>query len=546
MYIRFKTSKKAKFPTIQIVEGVREGKKVKQKTIAHLGVVKGQNDLRKLLQLAENLIQKLEKEGVEIEQKVRVKQLIHKMRIYDGFGLVVDKLMRMTGFSQVIGSSQGRHQFNLEEIVKLIIVQRLDLPSSKLRTHERQEDHGFFGINLQNLYRTMDVIEPLSNNLQKKAFDVVRSVSSAPLDCFFFDVTTLYFESVSQDELRDFGFSKDQKQHSVQIVLALVVDSEGNPIAYETFKGNLAETKTLVPVLETLRDRFSIKNVTVVCDRGMASKPNIEALQASGFHFVIASKLRSVSKKLRINDRQACQPLPNQAHLPEEEKTLFRTMPHPQYADTLLIVTYSPSRAAKDKEDRERLLEKLQCKLDNAPNETSVKKVISNSGYKKYTTVKQGSSVGLNQKAIDEDALWDGFHGIALSNSAGLSVEEALSRYKDLWRVEEAFRIAKCTLKTRPIFHWKPQRIRAHVLLCFLTLFMERFLEFRLRQAGTPLTADRIRYALAGVHSTVFEERGTNKQGKMESALSEDAEKIFKLLELPIKRTTSLTSPCCA
>lgn len=75
---------------------------------------------------------------------------------------------------------------------------------------------------------------------------------------------------------------------------------------------------------------------------------------------------------------------------------------------------------------------------------------------------------------------------------------------------------------------------------------MERFLEFRLRQAGTPLTPDRIRYALAGVHTAVFEEKDTNKQGKMESALSEDAEKIFKLLELPLNRSTSLTTPCCA
>lgn len=545
MYIRFKTSKKAKFPTLQIVEGVREGKKVKQKTIAHLGVIKGQKDLQKLLQLAENLIQKLEKEGLEVEHKVRVKQLMHKMTVYDGFGLVVDRLMHLIGFSQVIKSAQGRRQFNLEETVKLIMVQRLDLPSSKLRTCERQEEHGFLGINLQNMYRTMDAIEPLSNDLQKKAFEAVHA-SSVLLDCFFFDVTTLYFESVNQDELRDFGFSKDQKHHSVQIVLALVVDSEGNPIAYETFKGNLAETKTLVPVLESLRDRFSIKNVTVVCDRGLASKPNIEALQTSGFHFVIATKLRSISKKLGVNDPLACKPLPSQLHLPKEERTLFRTMPHPQYANTLLIVTYSPSRAAKDKEDRERLLEKLQHKLEDPPTEASVKKVMSNSGYKKYTTVKQGSSVALNQKAIDEDAAWDGFHGIAVSNSAGLSVEEALSRYKDLWHVEEAFRIAKCTLKTRPIFHWKPQRIKAHVLLCFLTLFIERFLEFRLRQAGTALSPDRIRYALACVHTTMFEEKDTNKQGKMESALSEDAEKIFKLLDLPIGRSTSLTTPCCA
>ena len=546
MYVRLKYSKKAKYPTIQIVRGVRNGKSVRQEIVAHLGVVKGQKDLEKLRLLADNLLLRLEKEGLEIEPKIRIKQLMHKMTVYDGFGLVVDQFMKLTGFSEIIKNAQGRRQFDLEEVVKLIISQRLDLPSSKLRTHQRQGEHGFSEIDLQNMYRAMDAIEPLSRDFQKKAFDTVRAFSPAIVDCFFFDVTTLYFESVEQDELKEFGFSKDQKYHSVQVVLALVVDSEGNPLGYEVFKGNLAETKTLIPVFERLKKDFAIQNVTVVCDRGLASKPNVEALQISGFRFVIASKLRSMSKVLKLNDRSLCKSLDSQIHFPEEEKVLFRTLAHPQYSDTLLIVTYSPSRAVKDKEDRERLLEKLKDKLNHSNNESSVKQVISNAGYKKYTNVKRGSSIELNQKKIDEDASWDGFHGIAVSNSADLTVEQALSRYKELWHVEEAFRIAKNTLKTRPIFHWKPHRIKSHVLLCFLTLFIERFLEFRLRQGGTPLTPDRIRRALSGVHTTIFEEKDTNREGKMESALSEDAQKIFKLLGLPIDRKTSLDQKCCA
>jgi transposase len=110
------------------------------------------------------------------------------------------------------------------------------------------------------------------------------------------------------------------------------------------------------------------------------------------------------------------------------------------------------------------LIEKLKKKLASSSDESSVKKVISNGGYKKFTNIKEGSLVTLNEKAIEEDAQWDGFHGIAVSNSAKLGIEEALSRYRDLWRVEEAFRIVKCTLKTRPIFHWVPHRIKSHIL----------------------------------------------------------------------------------
>jgi transposase len=536
MYIRMKTSKRAKYPTIQIVEGVREGKKVKQRTVAHLGVVKNQRDLQKLKNLAEKLIERLEKEGLDVTPKVELNKLSHKETIYDGFGLVVDRLMDLTGFSKLIRSVQGKRQYDLEEIIKLILVQRFDSPGSKLRTCERQESHGFYGIGLQQIYRSMDAIKTLDSEIQKQAFDVACNISEKSVDCFFFDVTTLYFESVSQDELKDFGWSKDQKFHQVQVVFAIVIDSQGLPIAYEVFNGNLAETKTLVPVLENLRNRFSINNVTVVCDRGMASKPNIEALQGAKFHFVIATKLRSISKKLKINDLTAYSELPNQKDIADEEKVFVRTMKHPQYEETLLIATYSPKRARKDKEDRDRLLEKLRKKLSDASSEAAVKKVISNSGYKKFTDVKKGSLITINEQAIEEDAKWDGFHGIAVSNSSKLTVEEALSRYRDLWMIEEAFRVTKCTLKTRPIFHWSPHRIKAHLLLCFINLFFERFLELLLQNRNVRLTPDRIRYALSRVHTITFEDKVTKKQWLMESNLSEDAEKIFQTLGISTER----------
>lgn len=540
MYVRLKHSKKAKYPTMQIVEGVREGNKVRQRTIAHLGVVKGEKDLQKLRKLAENLIERLEKEGLPPEPKVTLKAIKHKKTTYDGFNKAVDRLMDITGFTSVIQSKQGRHKFDVTEIVKLILTQRFDLPSSKLRTYERQAEHGFSEIHLQHIYRAMDAIEGLEGEIQKQAFCSVKKYSGKPVDCFFFDVTTLYFESVQQDSIRDFGFSKDQKYHLVQVVFALVVDSQGMPLAYETFKGNLAETKTLIPVLEKLRERFSVANVTVVCDRGLASKTNVEALQTSQFHFVIASKLRSMSKTLKLNDITTYTAMPNQDHIPEEERSFFRLLPHPQYSDTTLIATYSPSRAYKDRDDRDRLLAKLRKKIDNSSNETTIKNVISNGGYKKFTTVKAGSLITINEEAVEADALWDGFHGIAVANSAKLSPVEALSRYRDLWHVEEAFRVAKCTLKTRPIFHWAPHRIEAHMLLCFMNLFIERFLELLLRKNGTPLTPDRIRHALSLVHTTTFEDESTGREGIMQSVLVEDAIKIFQALGLSIERNTTL------
>jgi transposase len=257
--------------------------------------------------------------------------------------------MELTGFSKIIREAQGKNEFDLEETVKLMVTQRLDLPSSKLRTYERQLDHGFEEIDLHHLYRAMDTIEPLKDQIQGQAFKSACSINNFQVDCFFFDVTTLYFESVT-----------------------------------------------------------------------------------------------------------------------------------------------------------------------------------------------------LNQAAIDADAAWDGFHGIAVSNSAKLNTTEALGRYRDLWHVEETFRLAKSTLKARPIFHWASHRIKSHILLCFITLFFERFLEVLLRQKSTPLTPDRIRYSLSKIHTMHFKDSTTNKQGKMESNLPEDAEKIFMAIGISTERTVGTNSGCCA
>jgi transposase len=105
------------------------------------------------------------------------------------------------------------------------------------------------------------------------------------------------------------------------------------------------------------------------------------------------------------------------------------------------------------------------------------------------------------------------------------------------WSIEESFRVAKSTLKTRPIFHWAPHRIKSHVLLCFINLFLERFLELLLRRKNLKLTPDRIRQALS--HTITFEDKLTKRQGIMESGLSEDAEKIFQTLGISTKRKTA-------
>lgn len=546
MYIRLKTSKNAKNPTVQIVEGYREGKKVKQRTVASLGVIKRPEDKKRLQQLAESLIRRLDKFEISTSEltKVHIEALKHQETIYNGNRIVTEKILDIIGFSEVIKKVKGRQSYNVLDIVSLIIANRLHAPSSKLRIFERQNDYGYQAIELQHVYRAMDKILPMKGELLNQAFNTANDGAQS-IECMFFDVTTLYFESVKADSkndkegIRDFGWGKDGKFKEVQIVLALVVNKEGVPLAYETFRGNTGETKTLIPVLKELRKSFKIKKVTIVCDRAMASKGNVDALRDEKFSFILACKLRSLSKKLKINDLSEFDEMSDQKNIESAEGVLIRTLKHPSYENCHLVVTYSPKRARKDKIDRERIVEKVKIALKGKEDD-SIKKLISNSGYKRYINFKKGSDFSLNEKKIKEDEEWDGFHGISVSDDAGVSFVDALSLYRGLWRVEEAFRVGKCTIKTRPIFHWTPKRIRAHVLLCFLTLFAERYLELMLRREETPMTPDKIRYAISQIHSIHFRDEVTGKQAIMDSMISEDGKAIYRALGLSLEPETVL------
>ena len=186
MYVQLKSSKQSRNKTLQIVRGIREGKKVKQQVIASLGIIEDKNNLKKLLKLAENLIRKIDELWIKSPAKIDLANLLHTTTVYDGFGMVVSQMMQLTRFSKILATAQGKRKFDLEEAVKLIITQRWALPSSsKLPTYQRQNEQGFEGVDLQNIYHAMDAIEPLEKSIQAKAFHTARSTSHSLIDSLF-------------------------------------------------------------------------------------------------------------------------------------------------------------------------------------------------------------------------------------------------------------------------------------------------------------------------------------------------------------------------
>jgi transposase len=217
-----------------------------------------------------------------------------------------------------------------------------------------------------------------------------------------------------------------------------------------------------------------------------------------------------------------------------------------EYEGKKLLVSYSDKRARKDKFEREKGIQKLRDKLSK---NRSVKSQLSNQGYKKYLQLKQTTqdskdttkkscdiSIVLNEEKIKEDAVWDGLKGIVTNNTT-LSNEELIHQYSNLWQVEESFRITKHDLKIRPIYHWKPSRVKAHLAISFMAYTLVRHLEHRVRLQYVKLSPEKIRKILLSIQVSVLYDTKTNKKFALPSKISQDAKKIYKLMEVPISST---------
>ena len=262
--------------------------------------------------------------------------------------------------------------------------------------------------------------------------------------------------------------------------------------------------------------------MTVIADRAMMSEDNLKKMEAAQLNYIVAAKLKSLPDKLKqtILERK-------QETSVEIQKDEIMQIQEHEYKGRRLLVSFSESRAKKDQGDRERLLKKLKSKLGKS-NQANPKKLITNSGYLKFVNDKQEGSIVLNEDKIAEEALWDGLHGVITSKKEA-PAQEILSQYRRLWVIEESFRINKTTLEMRPIYHFKPDRIRAHILICYLAFALLRYVQLQINAfTGNRISIERIREELSGIQASILEEKSTGNHYKLPSNMSKEAKKIYQ------------------
>ncbi len=391
-----------------------------------------------------------------------VVQGIEHISVY-GPKLLLGKIFEEIGFSKIE-----------DNLFHQLVLARLCFPVSKLKTTDYLSKYQFLDIDVQSVYRYLDKLHKHQKELvQQISYQHTLKILSGKINVVFYDVTTVYFESDGDDELRKTGFSKDGKHQHPQIVLGLLVSKLGYPLAYEIFEGNKFEGHTMLPVIESFKNKYSMNNLVVVADSGLLSNENIQLLEDGGYEYILGARIKASNRQLKGQILQL--QLKNGAKKSIEVN-----------AKTRLIVSYSDARAKKDAHNRERGLKKLEKQIKSGQ---LTKANINNRGYNKFLEIKGEVKIDIDPQKIIEDQKWDGLKGY-ITNST-LSDDEILENYKELWQIEKAFRIAKTDLEIRPIYHRKQRRIEAHICIAFVAYKVFKELERQLKQKESKLSPEK-------------------------------------------------------
>lgn len=420
----------------------------KRVIVRHIGTARNEQELSDLISLANDFIKKISRQLTFFEQE-QSGNILHLDKtefigVYYGFLYeFISKLIIKIGFDKV--------KNNL--LLDLVIMRMLE-PASKLRSIELLEE--YFGIKhrRQSYYDFASQWLSLKSKTERITLDFSKTHYGFEFDLLFYDVTTLYFETFQEDELRRNGFSKDNKSQQPQILVALMVSKEGFPIAYEMFPGNTFEGHTIIPVIKSFIAKNQIKAFTVVADAAMISTENIEALREENIHYIVGARLSNLSAGL----------------IDQIDKKILREDGKSIRIKTdkgFLICSYSSLRYRKDKYEMEKQIEKAKFVISNPSKSKKLK-----------FTKSDGTNLELNQKLITKTIKLLGIKGYYTDLEEQIvSNDTIMDRYHELYKIEQAFRVSKSDLQTRPIFHFKEEPIKLHLLICFMALVISKHIE---------------------------------------------------------------------
>ena len=526
-----RAEKKKSGTYLRIISNTRVNGKVAQKTLYSLGKVEDYSSA----QLEAMAAKLLSYAGKSIDDLL-TNTLKELARYNYGYPLLTIYLWKKFSLDRFFKKKlMGKKiKFDVVNTLRLLLCDRMSDPISKLSSYQRQEDYiGLSKSSLQHCYRSLDFLADISDDLQIHLYHQQRNLFNVTLDVVFYDVTTLYFDAhypAEDNTLRQKGYSKDGKSHKLQVVLALLVDKERNPVGYQLYQGNTYEGDTFKDGITRLKKQYQIDKIVVVADRGMLSEKNTNHLLDAGYHYIIGERLKQLPKPLQAELIDATK---HKVVSSADTEHIF-TYTTATHKGRKIICTYSSKRAKKDAYERGKLIEKAQ-KLIDTPSLITQKQKKGAQKYIASAGKQEDKNYLLDEDKINQDKKYDGFLAISTSDKE-LPIEQVLSQYNNLFEVEHAFRTLKSVIEIRPMFHWTDQRIKGHVALCFMAYtfinYLTKGLQVTERELQRMLDKMQLSKVCNGEHEPFF----------LRAAIDQATEDMIAKLALVVPKDTSSKS----
>lgn len=400
-----------------------------------------------------------------------------------------------------------RHEdfkFNTDAIMRLLVFTRLICPGSKRASH-LSKDMFFdnFDFSLDDVYGALTHFDKISVALQQHLHENVTSQYGRETDIVYYDVTNYYFEIDKQDDLRRKGAEKNNRKDPM-VQMGLLLDKLGLPISYKLFPGNTHDSQTLMPMLTEIKKRFGVKRLITVADKGLNSGDNIAYGTILGDGYIYSKSIRGASEAFKkwVLDESGYRELTDKYKLKSQtvpdavirvttKQAGKRKYKKEERLEQKWIAFYSEKYAERAKYKREEAVAKA---VDMIKNPSKYRKSFDygSAGYIKNLKIDKDTGEILNVEdtllldtdKIKEEEKYDGYYAIVTSELDEAD-EHIIDLYRQLWRIEESFKVTKSVLEARPVYLRTQKHINAHFLICFIALLVARIVELRLKDKYT-------------------------------------------------------------
>jgi len=512
MFARIKKSGRNEY--LQLVENRREGKKISQRVIATIGRMDElraggniETIIRSLSRFSEKVLLILSARG-NADVQATAKKI--------GPAMIFERLWQEMGIGKILHRILGdrKFEFDVERAIFLTVLHRLFVSGSDRSCDKWRRDHRIDGIeslSLHHLYRAMAFLGEETEDQEDRTPFTPRCIKDiveedlfhansdlfTGVDLFFFDTTSIYFEGKGGDTLGKKGNTKDHRPDLNQMVVGTLINDKGRPVCCEIWPGNTTDVKTLLPVTDRLKKRFSADLFCLVADRGMISAATLKSLDERDIPYILGSRMRKTKEVrqevlTRPGRYEEVHPQGTKGASPLKVKEVW-------VDDRRYIVCLNEKQARKDEQDRMMIIESLKEQLKKGP-----KSLVGNKGYRKYLKLER-DDIAIDEAKIQEESRYDGKW--VLRTNTELPADMVALKYKELWQVEQVFRDIKSILETRSVCHQTDETIRGHVFCSFLALVLRKELDSRLEKAGYSFEWDDIKQDLEALQEVTIEEK---------------------------------------